>query len=549
MEDLIQTLPTGNTTTVVAPTHSTSLVQYLQSLTTTTRLGLGVCFLIWVAWTVTRHRRFYNDLPKPPHSWWFGHLALFRQTVRSLPKRVHPHAIILAIQQRYKLPPIFYLDWYPIFAPMIIITDPTVATQLTNAENLPRHSVVQDVMGELVGRHSVFWSNGPEWKHLRSTLTPGFSTTHLLSRVPRMLQHMLIFEEITSRLAATGEPFPILGKLISMTIDVIGDLMLDVRLAAQDETEFHPIVREFRAAMKFTWEGLNFWEKYVKLPGLRWHSRKLDNLLADEIRKRWEAGTYQAPETEAGIDLFLKKYDEERRPNKGEKLDGLFLEQCVHNTKGMLIAGHDTTAGTIAYCLLELAKHPDILARVRAEHDQLISPSRERTIKILEENPTKLHELPLTTAVVKEVLRLYSPASTIRKAGDNHTITYDGKVYPTKGHALWVVHTCFGRDPNLFSHPNSFMPDRFLAPPGTIPPGAWRAFEKGPRSCIGQGLALIEIKLALVVLCRRFDFALAYPAGSPSLPLMGEQAYQVMDFVPVPAGGMPMTVRERRYVA
>lgn len=93
------------------------------------------------------------------------------------------------------------------------------------------------------------------------------------------------------------------------------------------------------------------------------------------------------------------------------------------------------------------------------------------------------------------------------------------------------------------------MPDRFLARAGSIPPGAWRAFEKGPRSCIGQGLALIEIKLALVVLCRRFDWELAYSKDSPTLPLMGDQAYQVMDFVPVPAGGMPMRVKERDHVA
>lgn len=96
----------------------------------------------------------------------------------------------------------------------------------------------------------------------------------------------------------------------------------------------------------------------------------------------------------------------------------------------------------------------------------------------------------------------------------------------------------------LFTNPDSFYPDRFLTA-DKIPSGAWRPFEKGPRSCIGQGLALIEIKLALVLLCRKFDFALAYPKGSPSLPLMGEQAYPVMDFVPVPAGGMPMTVTVR----
>lgn len=114
---------------------------------------------------------------------------------------------------------------------------------------------------------------------------------------------------------------------------------------------------------------------------------------------------------------------------------------------------------------------------------------------------------------------------------------------------LWVVHTCFGRDPDLFENPDAFQPDRFLGRRGTIPSGAWRAFEKGPRSCAGQGLALIEIKLALVVLCRRFDFSLAYPQDSPSLPLMGDQAYQVMDFVPVPAGGMPMRIALRDQLA
>jgi cytochrome P450 len=63
-------------------------------------------------------------------------------------------------------------------------------------------------------------------------------------------------------------------------------------------------------------------------------------------------------------------------------------------------------------------KHSDILARVRAEHDQLLHPGRTETIKILQENPMRLHELPLTTAVVKEVLRLYSPGGTIRTAAD-----------------------------------------------------------------------------------------------------------------------------------
>jgi cytochrome P450 len=256
-------------------------------------------------------------------------LALWRSIEVSLPKNVHPHAIILKIRQKYKLPGVFYLDNYPIFPPMIIVSDPAVATQLTNAENLQRHSIVQDVMGELVGRHSVFWSQGLEWKHLRSTLTPGFSTTFLLGRVPRMLHHMLVFEDIMASFAETGEPFPIVGKMIDLTIDVIGDLMLDMNLAAQSERKFDPIVREFRAAMKYTWKGLNFLEKYVNLPNLRRHSQKLDTLLAEAIVKRYENQAFASPETDAGVDLFLQKYARDGEDGSG-RLPSEFLEQCVH---------------------------------------------------------------------------------------------------------------------------------------------------------------------------------------------------------------------------
>lgn len=213
---------------------------------------------------------------------------------------------------------------------MIIISDPVVATQLTNAENLPRHSIVQDVMGELVGTHSVFWSSGPEWKHLRSTLTPGLSTTFLLGRVPRMLNHMLVLESIMETVASTNETVPVLGKLISMTIDVIGDLMLDVQLAAQSKDDFDPIVKEFRAAMKYTWKGLNLVEKYVNLPGLRRHSRKLDNLLAQAIVERYETKAFEEPDVRAGVDLFLLKYTEQKGEQKNGVLEPKFLEQCVH---------------------------------------------------------------------------------------------------------------------------------------------------------------------------------------------------------------------------
>ena len=141
---------------------------------------------------------------------------------------------------------------------------------------------------------------------------------------------MLIFEEVAAKMANSGDVHPLLQKLVSLTIDVIGDLMLDMRLDAQDEKS-HPIVVQFRAAMKYTWQGLNFWEKYINLPGLRWHSRKLDSLLVQAITERYQNQAFQAPEVWAGIDLFLQDYAKNKTTGGPERgLDRVFLQQCVH---------------------------------------------------------------------------------------------------------------------------------------------------------------------------------------------------------------------------
>jgi hypothetical protein len=95
---------------------------------------------------------------------------LLRKTLADLPKQSHPHLAVMKIQQQYKLPGLFYLDNSLLFPPMLVVSDPAVAMKLTVYDNLPRHPIVQDVMAELVGKHSVFHASGEEWKALRSTM-------------------------------------------------------------------------------------------------------------------------------------------------------------------------------------------------------------------------------------------------------------------------------------------------------------------------------------------------------------------------------------------
>jgi cytochrome P450 len=110
-------------------------------------------------------------------------------------------------------------------------------------------------------------------------------------------------------------------------------------------------------------------------------------------------------------------------------------------------------------------------------------------------------------------------------------------------------------DPELFDEPKAFRPERFLTEnPGddpAFPRNAYRPFERGLRSCMGQTLAMNEMKVALVMLARWFDFELTghNPLAAPTArhtdleTVLGDHAFQDSRFTAGPNGDVMMKVR------
>ena len=117
---------------------------------------------------------------------------------------------------------------------------------------------------------------------------------------------------------------------------------------------------------------------------------------------------------------------------------------------------------------------------------------------------------------MKETLRLWPAASTMRKGDADGTFFIrdpkTGNRLPTKDLNLFVVHYAIQRNPDLWGESaDTFEPSRFMPEQSsTLPENAWRPFEKGPRNCIGQELALLEAKIILAMVVRSFDFEAAY---------------------------------------
>jgi hypothetical protein len=144
--------------------------------------------------------------------------------------------------------------------------------------------------------------------------------------------------------------------------------------------------------------------------------------------------------------------------------------------------------------------------------------------------------------------------------------------YPTfSDTAIWLNSLLHHRASANFPSPDTFLPERFLSPsskyysssaPADInahEDGAFRPFERGPRSCIGQEMALIEARVVLVMAFRRFVMTACYEArdqikqdaskwgssGGVDVRVLGETIYQVHKATAKPRGGMPAMVRLR----
>lgn len=227
------------------------------------------------------------------------------------------------------------------------------------------------------------------------------------------------------------------------------------------------------------------------------------------------------------IDLALKSIQKDGGSSQlHSQPDGLLMKTLLSQLKVFLFAGHDTTASTIAWAFHLLGRHPKNLEKLRAEHDSVFGSSRadiEKTSSQIAASPHLLNQIPYTVAVIKETLRLQPPASSWRQGQPGFFLSIPGSEipYPTEGFLVNDTMRTLQQHSESWERPSEFVPERFLLddedkggsddvkiqPP---PVNGWRPFVHGPRNCIGQELAMVELKLVLVLVARRFDVECAW---------------------------------------
>ena len=168
-----------------------------------------------------------------------------------------------------------------------------------------------------------------------------------------------------------------------------------------------------------------------------------------------------------------------------------------------MIAGYDTTATTLSFASYILSKHPEEQQRLQGEIDQAFADADGDF-----PDYSAIQCLPYLDMVVHETLRMHPPIPFLsREAGVDYKIP-GTDVQLRKGDLVSYVASGLHTDPAHYSHPDQFHPEHFSKEEKAgRSPYAFQAFGQGPRACIGMRFALLEAKVALVAVCRKFTLS------------------------------------------
>eukprot|EP00042_Codosiga_hollandica_P033033 m.216080 g.216080 ORF g.216080 m.216080 type:complete len:478 (+) comp54094_c0_seq1:63-1496(+) len=169
-------------------------------------------------------------------------------------------------------------------------------------------------------------------------------------------------------------------------------------------------------------------------------------------------------------------------------------EEILDEVILLYFAGHESTAHSLAFLLYQLARHPHVYQRAVSEVLAVCGPEGDISMD-------SVHELPYLEMVIKESLRTFPISGGISRQLLKTTSIAGLQLHA--GDVVLVPSQAFHNDPEIWPNPSEFNPDRFIEIPKA---GTYLPFGAGPRMCIGNRFAMLELKTALVHILRRFRF-------------------------------------------
>jgi cytochrome P450 len=349
---------------------------------------------------------------------------------------------------------------------------------LERLEDYPKSLVTKNLLRPAIGE-SLFIAEGAHWRWQRRAASPVFSHRNVLNLAPIMTDAALRTVDRIHAQAGRGVDF--LDEMVTTTFDVISDVTFSGD-SGFDRNAVHKAIDAYIAeAGKISLFDMFGFPDWVPRPGriMTGGALKAMKQVADRaVEARAARDKKGTPDL---LDLLLAGEDPEtkRQMNTAELRDNLLT---------FIVAGHETTALTLAWSLYLCAFDQSVQDAARAEVQSVLRGKAATG----EDVP----KLPLVRAIIDEALRLYPPAALVSRTAQKPDTLCGREIRPkdTVMIPIYALH----RHKLLWDDPDQFRPDRFLnAKPDRY---AYLPFGDGPRICIGASFALQEAVIILATL-------------------------------------------------
>lgn len=397
------------------------------------------------------------------------------------------------------------------------VTDPALVENilLKNADQFPKTRLDRRVLKPIIG-NGLLTAQGESWRWQRKIASPPFRHAELLTYVPTIVEAA---NDCVAQWKSHGSK-PFVSNVEEDMTEATFAIIARTILAGVSRADGDIIKRAGRAYLDpISWEVA---AALLQVPETMWHPGK-GRMRRAAVELRATVGRLVAQrrkEDTVGTDLVARMLAA-KDPDTGEPMPD---DMIADNLATFLFAGHETTAKLLTWTLYILARAPEWQERLRNELYTTIGtgPIDAATIA----------KLPITSRVLKEVMRLYPPAPVMTRV-NAEDVEIGGKQIPSPTLVvipIFAIH----RHRSLWQDPDRFDPDRFLPEnEAQYPRTQFMPFGYGQRVCIGSSFAIIEATAILATLLQsvRFEWD-------------GRHAPEPVSRITLrPKGGMPLIIR------
>ncbi|XP_036102505.1 thromboxane-A synthase isoform X2 [Molossus molossus] len=379
---------------------------------------------------------------------------------------------------------------------------------------------------------SILFLRDKRWEEVRSVLTSAFSPEKLNEMTPLISQACDLLLAHLKRYAESGDAFDIQRCYSCYSTDVVASVAFGTQVDSRNAPE-HPFVqhcrRFFACSTPRLLLGLLLSFPSIMVPLARILPNKnrdeLNGFFNNLIRNGIALRDQQAAEerrrdflqmvldarcsaTSVGVEnfdivtqVFSDECSADPTRNHQPRLPStpLSVDEVVGQAVLFLIAGYEIVTNTLSFTTYLLATHPDCQEKLLREVD------RFNETHVAPEYCSLQEGLPYLDMVIAETLRMYPPAFRFtREAAQDCELL--GQRIPA-GAVVEMAVGALHRDAEHWPHPELFDPERFTAEARRCRrPFTYLPFGAGPRSCLGVRLGLLEVKLTLLHVLRKFRF-------------------------------------------